>query len=106
MIIKDFRNEIPVVKWLSATRKNDWQQMSIKTTALLEGRRADFGGLDLHVCIVRYPEMIDARELTMSCEVEAFQQGVTPLYVKAIQADGHMAWSSPVYVAEENAAPV
>mgnify|MGYP001985336426 CR=1 FL=1 len=71
-----------------------------------QGRRADFGGLDLHVCIVRYPEMIDARELTMSCEVEAFQQGVTPLYVKAIQADGHMAWSSPVYVAEENAAPV
>ncbi len=60
-----------------------------------QGVRADFGGLDLHVAARRYPESIKTRELTMKCDVDS---DGTPLFVKAIQVDGHLAWSSPVYV--------
>lgn len=59
-----------------------------------------FGGLDLHVCVQRYPEDASAisRTLDLSCDWSCDSPGVTPLFVKVTQVDGHMAWASPVYV--------
>jgi hypothetical protein len=60
--------------------------------------RFDFGGLDLHAVVTRYPETIETTALTLRADVPIPAGTTTPLLVKAIQTDGHMAWSSPVYV--------
>ena len=57
-----------------------------------------FGGLDLHVTIERYPEALTTWSLTLETTVPASPGERTPLFVKAIQSDGHAAWASPVYV--------
>jgi hypothetical protein len=63
----------------------------------LEGVTARFGGVDLRAWIRRYPDAPQDRELSLSCNVDVLP-GTTPLFVKAIQVDGHNAWASPVYV--------
>ena len=58
----------------------------------------DFGGLDMQASMRRYP--IDPNELTLQLDhtVTPPQGRTTPFFVKVIQCDGHMAWSSPIYV--------
>ncbi len=66
-----------------------------------ETRVAEFGGLDLQVIARRYPERPSARfvELDRELALEGLAPGETaPLFVKAVQVDGHMAWASPIYV--------
>ena len=60
----------------------------------------DFGGLDMQVCIERYPEAeaLTAVELHLESTVRAIEGQTTPYFVKAIQSDGHTAWASPIYV--------
>jgi hypothetical protein len=58
----------------------------------------DFGGLNLHVAFRRYPETLQQRRLTLSHAVNPVTEGSEPYYIKAIQADGHMAWASPVFI--------
>lgn len=56
-----------------------------------------FGGVDLQASIRRYPEVLE--ELALELE-ESLQPAdrVIPYFVKVTQEDGHMAWSSPVYL--------
>ena len=70
-----------------------------------QGKRASFGGLDLHVEVHRYPRSVKARTLELTTTVDL--RGATsprpgppevPLFVRATQVDGHIAWSSPIYV--------
>lgn len=58
--------------------------------------RADYGGLGIYAEIQRYPEEVLGRELTLEYDVSGDDEA--PYYVKAIQEDGHAAWSSPIYV--------
>ncbi len=58
--------------------------------------RVELGGLDLHARALRYPEAPRQASLEL-CHVLAVSPG-DPIFVKAIQVDGHMAWASPVYV--------
>jgi len=64
----------------------------------LEPITAQLGGLDLHASIERYPE--DPREhvLTLHHTLTVPSDTETPVWVRAVQADGHMAWASPIYV--------
>jgi hypothetical protein len=61
-------------------------------------RRATFGGLDLHIRVRRYPRSVKALTLAMDATVEIDPGATTPLMVRATQVDGHIAWSSPIYV--------
>jgi hypothetical protein len=63
----------------------------------VEGVTEHFGGVELRASIRRYPDAPQDREVSLSCKVDV-AQGTTPLFVKAIQVDGHNAWASPVYV--------
>ena len=63
----------------------------------LDGVTERFGGVDLRASIRRYPVAPQDREVSLSCTVDVLP-GTTPLFVKAIQVDGHNAWASPVYV--------
>ena len=58
----------------------------------------DFGGLGLKATVQRYPETIQTMGLSLECTVTPEADKTDPFFVKAIQEDGHMAWSSPVYV--------
>ena len=57
----------------------------------------DFGGLGLMVTIQRYPESLSETQLSLNYTVNPKSGRTTPYFVKAVQEDGHMAWSSPIY---------
>ena len=57
-----------------------------------------FGGLDIQASIQRYPEAPPQRDLSIRETVTPKPGATTPYFVKAIQTDGAMAWSSPVYI--------
>jgi hypothetical protein len=91
--------------WLDQARsgrvvlRNAFGELSVDLAELgSEGERVDLGGLDLHAQIVRYPEAPTERRLALRHEVDPIAGATTPIFVKAIQTDGHMAWASPVYV--------
>ena len=58
----------------------------------------DFGGLGLKVTVQRYPEELEEETLSLEYTVESPQDKTTPYLLKVIQEDGHMAWSSPIWV--------
>ena len=58
--------------------------------------RQEFGGLDIHAQIQRYPEVVNVDELELETQVAPSES--TPYFVRVVQEDGHMAWSSPIYV--------
>jgi hypothetical protein len=71
-----------------------------------KGKRATFGGLDLHVEVHRYPRSVKAITLDLDTTVDLAAATSprtgdphVPLMVRATQVDGHIAWSSPIYVA-------
>jgi len=58
----------------------------------------DGGGLGRKLAVYRLPETDWSRRLTLAHEV-AFPGGADlPVYVRVTQADGHQAWSSPIYL--------
>jgi hypothetical protein len=61
-------------------------------------RSFGFGGLDAGVTIRRYPERVADSELDFRIALTPPPGRPTAYLVKATQVDGHMAWSSPVYV--------
>ena len=63
-----------------------------------EPLRFDYGGLDMQLVVQRYPERVEALELTLETVDRPPGEGQAAYFVKAIQCDGEMAWSSPVYV--------
>ena len=58
----------------------------------------DFGGLGLNVTIQRYPESTEETTLSLEYQAAPEPDRTVPYFVKAIQEDGHMAWSSPVFI--------
>jgi hypothetical protein len=58
----------------------------------------DGGGLDRKLSVYRLPESDWSRRFT--CEHTATRTGASdlPVYVRVTQADGHQAWSSPIYL--------
>jgi len=63
-----------------------------------EPLRFDYGGLDMQLVVRRYPERVEALELTLETVDQPPGTEQAAYFVKAIQCDGQMAWSSPVYV--------
>ncbi len=56
------------------------------------------GGLDARVEIYLAPPKNGQRELNVQLPVRKLKKGLNPLLAKVIQRDGHMAWSSPIFV--------
>ena len=55
----------------------------------------------MQLVVQRYPERVEALELTLETVDQPPGEGQAAYFVKAIQCDGQMAWSSPVYCLEE-----
>ena len=58
----------------------------------------NFGGLDMALCVERYPEQLTEYAARLSATVSPPPGQTTPYFVKVVQSDGHMAWSSPIYI--------
>ena len=57
-----------------------------------------FGGLDMQVVIERYPENPTETAISLDHTISPPPDQTTPYFVKMTQADGQMAWASPVYL--------
>jgi hypothetical protein len=64
-------------------------------------RSWDCGGLHKRIDIFRLPECPASRTMDIEVDIEHLKQGDNPLYVCVVQEDGHMAWSSPIYVVRD-----
>jgi hypothetical protein len=57
--------------------------------------------LDKKLQLYRLPSRDDGRkEFEFSTVVRGLKQGDNPLFVRVTQEDGHLAWSSPIYLVE------
>jgi hypothetical protein len=61
-----------------------------------------FGGLGLKAGIRRQPEQLNTRSLALEHLVSPTTASA-PFLVKAVQTDGHMAWSSPIFISKDRA---
>ncbi len=68
-----------------------------------EGRSWALGGLDKRISLYRLPAANGPAhcEFTFRLPAGDCRQGDNPILVKVVQEDGHMAWSSPIYVVTE-----
>lgn len=64
----------------------------------LKDERIDAGGLDRAVRIFRLPAENPHRALTLERKIALKDTGDNPVYVRVTQEDGHVAWSSPIYI--------
>ena len=56
------------------------------------------GGLDRRVRVFRLPEDNPHRTMRLERRIDLKDVGDNPLFVRVTQEDGHLAWSSPIYV--------
>jgi hypothetical protein len=59
---------------------------------------SDLGGLEMRIRVERYPEKLSSMTLSLHREIRPPKDSLTPYLFKLVQSDGHMAWSSPIYV--------
>ena len=64
----------------------------------LEDQRIDAGGLDRSVRVFRLPSENPHRSLALERKIALKVTGDNPIYVRVTQEDGHVAWSSPIYI--------
>jgi len=64
----------------------------------LEPKTWHYGGLDKERSLYRLPEGDGRRAFSARQPITGRHEGDNPLYVHVDQEDGHLAWSSPIYV--------
>jgi len=57
----------------------------------------NYGGLNKRIEVYRLPSQLP-REFAFSLPLTVLHKGDNPIYVKMVQEDGHMTWSSPIYL--------
>jgi len=68
------------------------------TSAGLEPRTWDCGGLYKKIEIYRLPDQSPPHEVSFETPLSRLEQGDNPVFICMVQEDGHMAWTSPVYL--------
>jgi hypothetical protein len=107
------------LKWQSVTTGNyagvdirlsnaDDGQIIIKTPYLdlefnvrqigFEDIEFDAGGVGRKLRIFRLPDVNETTSFSFTAEVDLLEAGDSPLYIRLTQENGHLAWSSPIYV--------
>jgi hypothetical protein len=57
-----------------------------------------FGGLDKEIRIYRLPETQKLERFSFSRPLGNLSKGMTPIFIRVEQEDGHLAWTSPIYI--------
>ncbi len=58
----------------------------------------DAGGIQRRIRVFRMPDENPHRHLSLTRRIPLRDAGDNALYVRVIQEDGHIIWSSPIYV--------
>ncbi|MBL8589367.1 MAG: hypothetical protein JNK46_12620, partial [Methylobacteriaceae bacterium] len=64
----------------------------------IEPATLEAGGLDRKVTITRLPDALSGCALTARASIRVKESGDTPVWARIATEDGHLAWSSPIYV--------
>jgi hypothetical protein len=64
----------------------------------LEPLEWDCGGLRKKIAVYRLPGGEGEQEFAFSLPLDGLRMGDNPIYIRMAQEDGHMAWTSPVYL--------
>jgi hypothetical protein len=64
----------------------------------LEAKVWECGGLQKEIRAYRLPDEQRSCEFSFSLPLSGLRQGDNPIHVRVTQEDGHMAWTSPVYL--------
>ncbi|MCK5245999.1 DUF3604 domain-containing protein, partial [Candidatus Bipolaricaulota bacterium] len=64
----------------------------------IEPRRWPFGGLNKQIEISRLPDESGNCGFDIQLALDQLHVGDNPIYVRVGQEDGHMAWTSPLYI--------
>jgi hypothetical protein len=93
--------------WLDAARRGtlrfDTNVVSgeVGLASLLDNQVAfEGGGLGRRLSVYRLPEVDWTRRVMVNHNVKFPGGADLPVYVRVTQADGHQAWSSPIYLIE------
>jgi hypothetical protein len=63
-----------------------------------EPRTWHYGGVRKQMDIYRLPHQPGSREFSFALPLGDLHKGDNPIYIRMTQEDGHMAWTSPIYV--------
>jgi len=66
----------------------------------IEPKVKKYGGLDKRIEVYRLPSQLP-NEFAFELPLTDLRKGDNPIYIKMMQQNGHMAWSSPVYLVRE-----
>jgi hypothetical protein len=83
------------------TIKVDTLQGKIKVDTAsigLEPKAWDLGGLKKEIRIYRLPDRGATSELAFSLPLTGLHAGDNPIYLRMVQEDEHVAWTSPIYL--------
>ena len=58
----------------------------------------DYGGLNKRIAIYKLPGEPSPSEYIFNLPLVDLRKGDNPIYIKMTQEDGHLAWSSPIYL--------
>ena len=64
----------------------------------LDPRVWECGGLGKKIEVYRLPDRQRPREYSFTLPLTDLREGDNPIYIRMTQEDGHMAWTSPVYL--------
>jgi len=59
------------------------------------------GGLAKQIEIRRLPDNQKTNHHSLSLPLKNLRKGDNPIYIRMVQEDGHMAWSSPIYLTKD-----
>jgi len=58
----------------------------------------DCGGLHKEIRVYRLPDRLGPHQFSFSLRLRELHEGDNPIYIRVTQEDGHMAWTSPLYL--------
>jgi len=56
------------------------------------------GGLKKELCVYRLPNWQESNEFSFSFPLTDLAKGDNPVFIRVEQEDGHLAWTSPIYI--------
>ena len=75
------------------------QQVSCPISEIgLVPRIWECGGLRKQIEVYRLPDRLSSYGVSFRLPLDALHEGDNPVYIKVVQEDGHMAWTSPIYL--------
>jgi hypothetical protein len=64
----------------------------------IEPKVWECGGLEMALQVYRLPDQQNSNEFSFELPISHLKQGDNPIFIRIAQEDGHLAWSSPIYI--------